>query len=97
MEIRRHLYLRDTAILKRIGGGKASPSMFFRNTKKQVKRIFHLFSVLEHIGFEPTASTMRMWRAPSCANAPNTVIILQRSLKVNEKIKCLISSEIRVY
>ena len=29
------------------------------------------FSVrMEHMGFEPTASTMRMWRAPNCANAP---------------------------
>ena len=25
---------------------------------------------MEHMGFEPTASTMRMWRAPNCANAP---------------------------
>ena len=25
---------------------------------------------VEHMGFEPTASTMRMWRAPNCANAP---------------------------
>ena len=30
------------------------------------------FSVrMEHMGFEPTASTMRMWRAPNCANAPD--------------------------
>ena len=28
------------------------------------------FYQVEHIGFEPTASTMRMWRAPNCANAP---------------------------
>ena len=25
---------------------------------------------MEHMGFEPTASTMRMLRAPNCANAP---------------------------
>ena len=27
-------------------------------------------SDMEHMGFEPTASTMRMLRAPNCANAP---------------------------
>ena len=26
---------------------------------------------LEYTGFEPVASTMRMWRAPSCANTPS--------------------------
>ena len=26
--------------------------------------------LVEHTGFEPVASTMRMWRAPNCANAP---------------------------
>ena len=25
---------------------------------------------LEYTGFEPVASTMRMWRAPNCANTP---------------------------
>ena len=30
---------------------------------------------LEHMGFEPMASTMPLWRAPSCANAPIGVII----------------------
>ena len=25
---------------------------------------------MEHTGFEPVASTMPLWRAPSCANAP---------------------------
>ncbi len=30
-----------------------------------------LFPKLEHMGFEPTASTMRMLRAPNCANAPH--------------------------
>ena len=25
---------------------------------------------MEYTGFEPVASTMRMWRAPSCANTP---------------------------
>ena len=28
------------------------------------------FLKMEHMGFEPTASTMRMLRAPNCANAP---------------------------
>ena len=27
-------------------------------------------SEMEHTGFEPVASTMRMLRAPNCANAP---------------------------
>ena len=27
---------------------------------------------VEHTGFEPVASTMRMLRAPNCANAPET-------------------------
>ena len=31
---------------------------------------YKLFRFLEHMGFEPTASTMRMLRAPNCANAP---------------------------
>lgn len=30
---------------------------------------------MEHTGFEPVASTMPLWRAPSCANAPNNYII----------------------
>ena len=25
---------------------------------------------MEYTGFEPVASTMRMWRAPNCANTP---------------------------
>ena len=28
---------------------------------------------MEHMGFEPTASTMRMLRAPNCANAPDFI------------------------
>lgn len=38
---------------------------------------FHLFVTdcgMEHMGFEPTASTMRMLRAPNCANAPYRVV-----------------------
>ena len=31
-------------------------------------------NLLEYTGFEPVASTMRMWRAPSCANTPDHVI-----------------------
>ena len=26
---------------------------------------------MEHTGLEPVASTLPVWRAPSCANAPN--------------------------
>ena len=29
---------------------------------------------MEYTGFEPVASTMRMWRAPNCANTPDHVI-----------------------
>ena len=32
-----------------------------------------LHSDMEHMGFEPTASTMRMLRAPNCANAPDLI------------------------
>ena len=28
---------------------------------------------MEYTGFEPVASTMRMWRAPSCANTPELI------------------------
>ncbi len=31
---------------------------------------------MEHTGFEPVASTMRMLRAPNCANAPGVFIRL---------------------
>jgi hypothetical protein len=41
---------------------------------------------MEHTGFEPVASTMRMLRAPNCANAPciqyNTIM-----KKNNKKMK----------
>ena len=29
---------------------------------------------MEYTGFEPVASTMRMWRAPNCANTPYSII-----------------------
>ena len=29
---------------------------------------------MEYTGFEPVASTMRMWRAPNCANTPLKII-----------------------
>ena len=28
---------------------------------------------MEHTGFEPVTSTLPVWRAPSCANAPTLV------------------------
>ena len=34
-------------------------------------RIYKGFFKMEHTGFEPVASTMRMLRAPNCANAPH--------------------------
>ena len=33
--------------------------------------ILRFFPLMEHMGFEPTTSTMQMWRAPNCANAPD--------------------------
>ncbi len=31
--------------------------------------------LMEHTGFEPVASTMRMLRAPNCANAPELYLL----------------------
>ena len=41
-----------------------------RQSKRKTPEKSRVF-VMEHMGFEPTASTMRMWRAPNCANAPD--------------------------
>ena len=42
---------------------------------------------MEHTGFEPVTSTMRMWRAPSCANAPyqDDEVILTQFFKLCKK------------
>ena len=29
---------------------------------------------MEHMGLEPTTSTLPVWRAPNCANAPKQMI-----------------------
>ena len=34
------------------------------------------FPIMEHTGFEPVALTMRMLRAPNCANAPFIIFLL---------------------
>ena len=44
--------------------------MFQQECKKEKPLIYKGF-VVEHRGFEPLASTMRMSRATNCANAPN--------------------------
>ena len=41
------------------------------------------------MGFEPTASTMRMWRAPSCANAPYFTLYHRFSEKESKNFQCL--------
>ena len=41
------------------------------------------------MGFEPTASTMRMWRAPSCANAPYCTLYHRFSEKESKNFQCL--------
>ena len=38
--------------------------------KHWIPSIYADFKKVEHTGFEPVASTMRMLRAPNCANAP---------------------------
>ena len=44
------------------------------------------FSILlEHTGFEPVTSTLPVWRAPNCANAPN------KSLNNKDTVKTTVS------
>ena len=53
----------------------------FENMPERRKKGIHLWipRLLEHMGFEPTASTMRMWRAPNCANAPSHLLYIKNS------------------
>lgn len=48
--------------------------MIIQVKKKHVNpeniRNYVLFVLVEHRGFEPLTSTLPVWRAPSCANAP---------------------------
>ena len=41
---------------------------------KEKARKYGLFKV-EHTGLEPVASTLPVWRAPNCANAPCFIIV----------------------
>ena len=45
-----------------------------RNAKKNPnadnRQCSDLHNKMEHTGFEPVTSTLPVWRAPSCANAP---------------------------
>ena len=34
-----------------------------------------LLQVLEHTGLEPVTSTLPVWRAPNCANAPHALLL----------------------
>ena len=49
-----------------IGPDREKESKYRNYTDGDLDRIKRM----EHMGFEPTTSTMRMWRAPNCANAP---------------------------
>ena len=48
--------------------GRYVLSLFYSVAKIEINRYFCRFH--EYTGFEPVASTMRMWRAPNCANTP---------------------------
>ena len=37
---------------------------------KNTRNLYKVFK-MEHTGLEPVASTLPVWRAPNCANAPN--------------------------
>ena len=41
---------------------------------------------MEHTGLEPVTSTLPVWRAPNCANAPNKYIIAYEKMFVIKKI-----------
>ena len=41
---------------------------------------------MEHTGLEPVTSTLPVWRAPSCANAPNTDSIAYSAASAKIKI-----------
>ena len=43
--------------------------------------------MVEHRGFEPLTSTLPVWRAPNCANAPYKIIIASIYLLVNSRFK----------
>ena len=51
--------------------------IFIKSRQKELKYFlkipFSLLYFMEHTGFEPVASTMRMLRAPNCANAPDFI------------------------
>ena len=49
---------------------------------RKVPNPLYLLKKMEHTGFEPVTSTLPVWRAPSCANAPCVkYIILRRKIK----------------
>ncbi len=48
--------------------------------------------LVEHTGLEPVASTLPVWRAPSCANAPLGTVYHTYSKKNNEKFYFLSTS-----
>ena len=62
---RRGLFSLTSQIIKnQCGLSKNSCNTKIENPHK------HWTYIMEYTGFEPVASTMRMWRAPSCANTP---------------------------
>lgn len=40
---------------------------------------------MEHTGLEPVTSTLPVWRAPSCANAPVRKLYHKQEIYVKEK------------
>lgn len=42
---------------------------------------------MEHTGFEPVTSTMRMLRAPNCANAPQKILYHTIYINVHKNFK----------
>ena len=45
------------------------PFVFYRHNKKATVTEITV-DLVEHRGFEPLTSTLPVWRAPNCANAP---------------------------
>ena len=39
----------------------------------------YLLKKMEHTGFEPVTSTLPVWRAPNCANAPSRSLLYKRN------------------
>lgn len=47
---------------------------YISNKKSRRERYGIRDDVVEHRGFEPLTSTLPVWRAPNCANAPKQIV-----------------------